>query len=481
MSIVLLNKDLAIPLYHQLKCALMEAFEKGQWQSGQQLPNETQLAKNFGVSKITVRKALQELAELGYVRRQQGRGTFVSKVNQALAIDLSATKTAIAVVDGDGRISNKQEMPAAASFEGTVEQIAARLDAPVAAVGVTVPGIYEASSGTAWAPNLWGRDFHPLRDALAERSPALLAIGSNRTGSVLAEQWLGSARGLSDVVFVVVGTGIGVGIVAGGRPIEGAHGIAGAAGWMVVGGPWRPEYMERGGWESEAAGPAVARRAGMENAEVVMAAARGGDRKALEVLDETADSLALGIAGLISILDPQMVVLGGGLMQASDLMLERIRRQALAWTQPVSATHVRIEKTALGEDAGLLGAARLAWLAIGDRGPGAGGRGPGEGCGLPPRFRLGGSVMSAGIYYRQISGVLAAIHESQKAKLEDAGKILASAIAIGNRVFLFGSGHSVIPVMDIFPRYGSPCIFNRFCTGMRGYNACCTRETESIS
>jgi DNA-binding transcriptional regulator YhcF (GntR family) len=99
MSIVLLNKDLAIPLYHQLKCALMEAFEKGQWQSGQQLPNETQLAKNFGVSKITVRKALQELAELGYVRRQQGRGTFVSKVNQVLAIDLGAT-TAIAVVDG---------------------------------------------------------------------------------------------------------------------------------------------------------------------------------------------------------------------------------------------------------------------------------------------------------------------------------------------------------------------------------------------
>ena len=79
-------------------------------------------------------------------------------------------------------------------------------------------------------------------------------------------------------------------------------------------------------------------------------------------MDQTADYLALGIAGLIAILDPEMVVLGGGLMQAGDLMLDRIRRQALCWTQPITARHVRIEKTALGEDAGLLGAARLAWL-----------------------------------------------------------------------------------------------------------------------
>ncbi len=79
MSIARLNKDLPIPLYYQLKCALMEAIESGQWQSGEQLPNENQLALNFGVSKITVRQALQGLADLGYVRREHGRGTFVSK------------------------------------------------------------------------------------------------------------------------------------------------------------------------------------------------------------------------------------------------------------------------------------------------------------------------------------------------------------------------------------------------------------------
>lgn len=74
-----LNKDLPMPLYHQLKCALMSAIESGRWQSDQQLPNEGQLAEDFGVSKITVRQALRELAVLGYIRREQGRGTFVSK------------------------------------------------------------------------------------------------------------------------------------------------------------------------------------------------------------------------------------------------------------------------------------------------------------------------------------------------------------------------------------------------------------------
>jgi GntR family transcriptional regulator len=74
-----LDKDLRVPLYHQLKCALMKAIESGQCQSGEQLPNEGKLAENFGVSKITVRQALQELADLGYVRREQGRGTFASK------------------------------------------------------------------------------------------------------------------------------------------------------------------------------------------------------------------------------------------------------------------------------------------------------------------------------------------------------------------------------------------------------------------
>ena len=268
-------------------------------------------------------------------------------------------------MDEAGHITQKQRLPAAGDLEGSIEQIESWLvgtNTRPTAAGIVVPGIYDPATGKAWAPNLWGREFHPLRAVLHERLNLPIAIGNDRTGSVLAEQWLGVARGLRHVLFVVVGTGIGVGILADGRLVEGAHGIAGAAGWMLVGGPWKSEYAARGGWETEAAGPALARRAGMESAEAVAAAARAGNSGAAEALLQTADKLAAGIACLIALLDPEMVVLGGGVMQASDILLERIRRQALCWTQPVAAGYVRIEKTALGEDAGLLGAARLGWL-----------------------------------------------------------------------------------------------------------------------
>jgi glucokinase len=283
-------------------------------------------------------------------------------MRQVLAVDLGGTKTAIALVDDSGSFCDKQKTPAAA-FDATIERIVARAAASdIAGVGIIVPGIYEPETGNVWAPNLWGSEFQPLQSALERQLDIPIAIGSDRTGSVLAEEWLGVARGLKHVLFVAVGTGIGVGIVSGGKPIEGAHGIAGAAGWMVVGGPWKPEYAANGAWESQAAGPALARLVGMDSAEQVVAAARSGDSRARAAVEQVAASLALGIAGLICVFDPEIVVLGGGLMQAADLMLEPIRRQALCWTHPIAARRVRVEKTALGEDAGLLGAARLAWL-----------------------------------------------------------------------------------------------------------------------
>lgn len=289
-------------------------------------------------------------------------------MSDVLAIDLGGTKMAAALVDETGRISGRRKEPAEHTLEGTVDRIAERLSDGARAVGIVVPGIYDPATGEAWAPNLWGMENVPLRDAMEDRFGVPVVISSDRVGCVLGEWWLGAARGLQDVVYVAVGTGIGVGILSGGRVVQGAHGIAGAAGWMLAGGPWKDEYAGAGGWESEAAGPAVARRAGMETAAAVAAAARAGDAVAVDALETTADYLAMGVANLISVLNPAMVVLGGGLMQAGDLMFERIRRNALRWTQPVAAKVTRIERTMLGEDAGLLGAAWLAWVELADRG-----------------------------------------------------------------------------------------------------------------
>ena len=283
-------------------------------------------------------------------------------MSHVFAVDLGGTKTAMALVDRAGKVSGKKKVAAVHTLDDTISQLAEYLsDVEADAAGIIVPGIYDPQTGEGWAPNLWGHSRVPLRDAVEERIKIPVVISSDRSGYVLGEQWLGRAQGLQDVVFVSVGTGIGVGILSAGRLIEGARGIAGAAGWMVIGGPWQEAYTNCGGWETEAAGPAAARRAGMRSAEEVIAAARAGDGRALDVLLRTADYLALGVANLISVLNPEMVVLGGGFLQAGDLILDRIRTNALRWTQPVAALSTKIERTSLGEDAGLLGAARLAW------------------------------------------------------------------------------------------------------------------------
>jgi len=286
-----------------------------------------------------------------------------------VAIDLGGTKLAAALVDGHGTIRNKLRLPVEKeSPQKSIEQICevvARTAVSwehVRAIGVAVPGVYFADTGHAWAPNLWGRDQIPLRDQLAARFPVPVVIDSDRAACVLGEQWLGAARGLTEVVFLAVGTGIGAGIITGGQLCRGAGGIAGAVGWFALDPRKREIYKQVGCFEAEAAGPAVARRAGASAAEVVVEAARQNDAAALRVLEETAAWLAMGVANIVSILNPQMIVLGGGLMQAGDLLLGALRREVPEWAQPLAARQVRIELTQLGEDAGLLGAARLALL-----------------------------------------------------------------------------------------------------------------------
>jgi glucokinase len=262
-----------------------------------------------------------------------------------------------------GGTSERSKNAAERSAEAAAHQIArAARQEQAAAVGIIVPGIYNRQTGMAWAPNLWGWDEVPLLSMLLKELPIPVMIDSDRAGYVLGEQWLGAAHGHRDVVFVAVGTGIGIGIVADGRVISGAHGIAGAAGWFALDPRWRNEYAQAGCWESESAGPAVARLAGVSTAEQAAKKARAGDSKALAAFHHAADYLAMGIANLISLLNPEMIVLGGGLMLASDLLLDRIREGVPRWAQPVAARKVRIELTRLGEDAGLLGAARLAFL-----------------------------------------------------------------------------------------------------------------------
>jgi len=288
-------------------------------------------------------------------------------MKHVLAVNVGCVKTTIAWVDEDGRVTHRRESASGTDMKQGIAGIREALaegNGPPAAVGVSVPGIFDSKTGTAWCPNLWGREQVPLRAALEEQLGLTVVADSDRSGNVLGECWVGVARGLRDVVFVSIGTGIGVGIVAGGHVVRGAHGMGGSAGWMAVDSDWKEEFARVGGWEALSAGPAVARAYGAQDAETVVTAAKAGDRRAIDVLENAARYSGRGVANLVSILNPEMVVLGGGLVTgAGDWMLEVIRDGMKMWAQPVSSRACKVELTALGEDAGLLGAA---WLAHGE-------------------------------------------------------------------------------------------------------------------
>jgi glucokinase len=201
---------------------------------------------------------------------------------------------------------------------------------------------------------------------------------------VAGEAWRGTASGARDAVFLAVGTGIGAGIISGGRILHGHEDIAGAVGWFGLDPGFKPEYAAMGSFEAEASGNSVARKARERlsqgrpsamldlaggdveavTAEVVAAAARRKDPLAMEVVADVVTYLAMGVANIVSILNPEVVVLGGGLFQAADIFLEPVRSEFKRWAQPLAARSVRIERSALGEDAGLYGCGKLAWRTI---------------------------------------------------------------------------------------------------------------------
>lgn len=311
-------------------------------------------------------------------------------------IDVGGTKIASALFTEDGRICAKRRIPIdTGSAEKPVRQIvllirgledkARERGGELRALGLCIPGVVFARTGRVWAPNIPGWDRFPLLDRLAAETDVPLVLDSDRSAYVLGEQWCGAARAKQDVVFLAVGTGIGAGILSGGRLIRGSRDIAGAVGWFALDPRFKSEYAAMGCFEAEASGGSIGRKAreflaageptSMRAAvkgrtrnvtsRTVVESARKGDPLARHILDTAVVYLAMGIANIVSILNPEMIVLGGGLFQAADLLLEPVRREFRRWGQPLAAKKVKIELSVLGENAGLYGAAKLAWDRIG--------------------------------------------------------------------------------------------------------------------
>jgi glucokinase len=306
---------------------------------------------------------------------------------ETIGIDVGGTKIAAARVGADGRIVERAVVPSPADDpDAIVDAMVAAAQAVrgtgVTAAGISAAGMVEAGTGIMrFAPNLAWRDLD-LRVRVGTPIGLPTVVENDNNAAAWGEHRFGAGRGRRHVLFVGVGTGIGGGIIIDGILLRGAHGFAAEIGHFVV----QPDGERcgcgnRGCWETVASGSAitrearnaVARHAHSRIAELaggdpdratgamVTQAAGEGDPAARGILAEVGHRLGEGIGGLVNILDPELVIVGGGAAEAGDLLLEPAR---MAFRMTVEAPdhrpEVPIVPAELGTDAGVIGAATLA-------------------------------------------------------------------------------------------------------------------------
>ncbi|HEY6294498.1 MAG TPA: ROK family glucokinase, partial [Streptosporangiaceae bacterium] len=308
----------------------------------------------------------------------------------AIGVDVGGTKVAAGVVDEQGRILVKLKRSTPAASPPRTEQVIADVVTEllagheVAAIGLGPAGFVDSERATMlFAPNLAWRD-EPLKQRVEERLGRTVVVENDANASAWAEARYGAARGYRDVMFVALGTGIGAAIIIDGELYRGRWGIAGEPGHVRV----VPDGRlcgcgNRGCWEQYASGNALvaearefARRTpegairllqlgrgtpeGISGPEVTQAA-REGDPAALRCFQIIGGWLGQGLADLAAILDPACFVIGGGVSEAGDLLLDPARAAfERALTGRAYRPLAEIRAAQLGEDAGIVGAAGLA-------------------------------------------------------------------------------------------------------------------------
>jgi glucokinase len=310
----------------------------------------------------------------------------------ALAVDLGGTKLLVAMVDrgghvlGQERIATPQEGPE--SVARAIRDLARALrdslslgDAPLAGVGVAVPGPTDHDRGVVYdPPNLkgWGSET-PFGSILASELQQPVHLENDANTASLGEVWVGAGRGVRDLVYITISTGIGGGLILGGRLYRGANGTAGEIGHMIVD-PDGPlcHCGNRGCLEVLASGTAIARQAReavargdqtalqrlagrMEEitAASVADAAHAGDPLAADLYRRAGMRIGLVLSNFMALLNPAMIIVGGGVSKTGDLLFGPLREMIGARVYPRPARNVRLVPAALGDDVGVIGAAAL--------------------------------------------------------------------------------------------------------------------------
>jgi len=306
-----------------------------------------------------------------------------------LGMDLGGTKLAYALLSEKGKVLLKEHIGLGSRGSRDVGELitnsvktllGSEKYGAIGSIGIAVPGIYHAGNGRVWAPNIHGWEDYPLLDEVKKVSGETpVVIDSDRACYILGESWQGNAKGCRDVIYMAVGTGIGAGIITDGKVLRGANDIAGAVGWMALKKPYSEAYVPCGCFEHYASGEGIASTARMVlqemktytgalrdipsgelNARDVFTAYVDDDPVAKEVIRLCIEFWGMAAANLVSIFNPVKIIFGGGLFGPATSLIPEIRREAAKWAQPISMQQVNFEFSALGNDAGVIGAAFLA-------------------------------------------------------------------------------------------------------------------------
>jgi predicted NBD/HSP70 family sugar kinase len=348
-----------------------------------------QLAEATGLSKPTISLALVNLERCGLVRHvgqrtgNSGRAALLYEMRPeagwVVGVDVGRSWLRVALANLAGEVVlRRQERSQSRDAKKLVAQIGSVVSALAVEAGLSPdevtytvigsPGVVDERSGAMrLAANLSGWSGPGVLDALRERLGPALAVENDINLAALGEQAHGLGKGVSNFVFVSVGTGIGMGIIIDGQLHRGARGAAGEIGFLPLG-ESEPETEEtnkrrNGSLESVASADAVvanARRLGMRgvlSAKQVFESTRDNDKAAMTAVRVEAEHLARAVAAVTSVLDPELVVLGGGIGRNGDLLIlpmQRQLRKLLRMPPP------RLMVSALGDDAVVLGALAIA-------------------------------------------------------------------------------------------------------------------------
>ena len=314
-----------------------------------------------------------------------------------IGVDIGGTKIATGLVDKDGKLKQKVVLPtlSAKGFEASLEQVYVSIEnlmklskvgwKSVEGIGVCAPGPLDPLKGVVHnPPNLKGWKEVPLASLLRKKFKKKTKLENDANAAGMAEKLWGAAKGYKHVFYVTVSTGIGTAIIINGKIFHGKNGMAGEGGHVTI------KYDDKYGKcncgnigcvEALASGPYTVKRllrrlkknpsiktsiidmvdGELENISMVTVgeAAREGDKVALETIEEEGRLIGIWLGSMINMIDPEIIVIGGGVSLLGNLIFKEIRRSTLAHTLNIFAKNTPIVQAKLKRDVGILGAASV--------------------------------------------------------------------------------------------------------------------------